>query len=154
MQTEKPIEVKIRRLKVSDRKRLSAMIKKLTKLADDDSLLKSISSAPTSSPEDTEGKPPEESREQKMVKIGVRVLRSLLDTLEDETHAWFSDLLGVTKEAFLELPMDTEMRVIEQIVEAEESNTFFTIALRLNKKISSFKSKFEPTKGESGTKID
>ena len=159
---EKEIIVKIRRLKVSDRKRFSDLIKKLTEKIGDDSLLNTISSAITARRKSKVEKDAEkdiESKDQaetKIIKVGIKLFKTLLETLENETQEWFADLvIGVdNKEDFLELPLDSELVIIEQMIQAKESNSFFTIAFRLYKKIEEYQDKLTETKGKSDSKTD
>ena len=156
--TTKKKEIKIRKLKVSDRKRLSALIKTLAETAKDESLLNVISSALSAPPassnyaEAKDGK--EEKKEESIILVGIRMLQSLLSILEDETQQWFMDLIDVSEEEFLSLPIDTEMLIIEQLVESEEAKSFFIIASRLYNKINVLQTKFTAKKGKSDIEID
>ena len=152
MDTIEKKEIKIRVLKVADRKRLSAMIEKLVDVAGDDSLLNKISSAISSlkGKDEVEGKESEESA----IKVGIEILTTLLKTLESETHEWFSELISVSKEEFLELPIDTELIIIDQIVKSKESSNFFTIASQLYSKIELLQNKFGGASEDSDTKKD
>ena len=146
-------EIKIRKLKISDRKRLSALISKLINNTGDDSITNIISSSVTDQKEKGEaeksGKVSSGS-----IQLAIRVIKTLLVVLEKETQEWFADLVGVSEEEFLELPCDTEMSILEQIVEAEEASSFFTIASRLYSKIEKFQNKFGGAKEKLGTKTD
>ena len=149
-------KIKIRKLTVADRKTLSNLIKNLADTVGDASLFNLISSAVTASPEAKENRSEkaEETKEDSAIQIGIKVLQALLDTLENDTHTWFSELIGVSKEDFLKLPIDTEAVIIEQIVESEEASSFFTIASRLYKKIDSLQNKFTATRGKSDSVTD
>lgn len=153
--TEKTEEkkIKIRKLKVSDRKRLSALIKALAETAKDESLLNVISSALSASPVSGDNDK-EENKEESIILVGIKMLQSLLSILEEETQAWFMNLIDVTKEDFLNLPIDTEMIIIEQLVESAEAKSFFTIASRLYSKIELLQNKFTVTKGKFDSKTD
>jgi len=132
-------ELKIRKLTVKDRKTLSRLIKKLAEKIGDTQLLNSISSAKTS----TEN---EEQEENSIANAGIQILQKLIDTLEEETQEWFADLIGKTTEEFLSLPIDTEPKIIEQIIEAEEADSFFILAWQLYSKITKLKSRFSKQK--------
>lgn len=136
-------EIKIRKLKVSDRKRLSKLVTKLADVMGDESLLNVISSA---APEAKAESGAAEGGEDNAVKIGIKVIRLLLETLEDETHAWFSDLIGVKPEQFLDLPLDTELKILDQLVNASEASNFFTLASQLYKKTEKLRGKFNGAK--------
>jgi len=130
-------EIKIRALTVRDRKRLSALVQQLATTIGDRSLVNMISSQIAKKAEVQESGPAEED----YVQVGLTILRKLLEVLEDETHDWFSDLIGVTREQFVDLPFDTEALIIEQIVEANEVSSFFTKALQLFSRIKQYQNK-------------
>lgn len=131
-------EIKIRSLTVNDRKRLSSLIQKLADKVGDRSMLNMISSQIKDSgavgDSNTE-------KEDGYTQVGIKILLKIVEILETETHAWFADLIGVTEEEFLKLPMDTEMIIIEQIVNAQEASSFFTKALQLFKRIKQFQNR-------------
>ena len=141
-------ELKIRKLKISDRKRLSALISKLINKTGDDSIANIISSAVT----ETANKSDDSKQPMSHVQVGIKIMSTLLNVLEEETQDWFADLVGVKKEEFLELPIDSEVQIIEQIINAEESSSFFTTASRVYKKINVLKNKFVGAKEGSDTK--
>lgn len=138
---------KIRPLKVSDRKRLSGMIQKLTEVMGDESLLNAISSLNTTAVGGAGSEGEGSEGDGAVANVGLKIIKMLLQTLEDETQEWFADLLGVTPAEFLGLPFNTEMDVIEQIVQAEESSAFFTIASRLFKKTAPWLEKLSELRG-------
>jgi hypothetical protein len=139
-------EIQIRPLKVADRKRLSGIIKKFVETTGDTSFLDVISSAVSAAP----GKPTDEKAASidAAIQIGVKVIQSLLTTLEEETHTWFADLIGVTYDEFLELPVDAELVIVEQLVQAQEASSFFTIASRLYNKIELLRGMFSGAKSK------
>lgn len=126
-------EIKIRELKRKDRKTVAAMIKKLADKVGTNGLLNIIVSDPSSTTTDTPVK-----KDDVFTRIGVELIKMLLDVLEDDVAAWFSDLIGKSPEEFDEMPFDVEMIIIEQLMEAQEANSFFTRALRAYSKIKTF----------------
>lgn len=134
-------EIKIRSLTVKDRKKLSTLIQKLSETAGDHSLLNMISSQIKKAQEPAT----ESSGQEDYIQIGLKVLRNLLEILEEETHEWFADLIGVDikadEEAFVRMPFDTEALIIEQIVDAAEVGSFFTKALQLFNRIKQYQNK-------------
>lgn len=129
-------EIKIRSLTVRDRKTLSFLIQKLSEKAGDHSIVNMISSQVKQSE-----KSETESKEEDYVQLGLRLLKSILEVFESETHEWFSDLIGVEKDKFLDLPIDTEIEIINQIVDAQESSNFFIKALQLYNRIKKYQNK-------------
>lgn len=153
MNTIEKKEIKIRTLQVADRKRMSSMIEELADIAGHKSLLNKISSAISTTAEGksgTDGKNGEESA----IKLGIDLLTTLLKTMEEETHEWFSELIGVGKEEFLELPIDTELIIIDQMISSEEASSFFTIASQLYKKILLLRNKFGGASVDTDMKKD
>lgn len=128
-------EIKIRALTIKDRKRLSTLVQKLAETAGDRSLLRMISSQIQSVKQsETAGNPEED-----YIQVGLKILKRILEVLEEETHEWFADLIGVSREEFLNLPMDTEAVIIEQIINSREASSFFTKALQLFNRIKQYR---------------
>ena len=92
----------------------------------------------------------EESYIEKGIEVVLPLLKTLLEVVEDDTQAWFADLIGVDEDAFLALPVDTEAKIIEQIVNASEAVNFFTIASRIFNVTDWLQKKLEMAK----TKLD
>ncbi len=130
-------EIKIRSLTVKDRKKLSALIQQLAETVGDRSLFGMISSQiqKTKQPEN-----PDDLQED-YIQIGLNILKKVLEVLEDETHDWFADLIGVSRDEFIALPFDTETEIIEQIVNSREVSSFFTKALQLFSRIKKYQNK-------------
>lgn len=143
---EKNPKITIRTLTVADRKRFSKLIEQLTERVGDDSVLNMISSAQSSPANGTDKGKAKNKSEDSLIKVGIKILQSLLGVLEDETHSWFAELIGVSKEEFLNLPIDTEVVIIKQMVESRESTNFFTIASGLYKKIEGLRNRFTGAK--------
>jgi len=132
--------IQIRPLTIQDRKKLSAMIQKLAVMVGDQSMLNLISSQ-IGKAKAAEAVDNEKSSAEIYTQVGLTILRKILEVLEEETHEWFSDLIGVTKEEFLQLPIDTEVIIIQQIVDSAEASSFFTKALQLFSRIKQFQNK-------------
>lgn len=132
-------EIKIRALKQKDRVALAAMIRKLVEKAGDTGLLNLI----------VHGEGTEKKNEQDksiFTRLGINVIKMLLEVLESDVHEWFCDLIGKTKEEFLELPFDTEIKIIEQLVESKEAADFFSGALRLSSKMNGLAGRLQKEK--------
>jgi len=132
-------EIKIRKLTVADRKKLSNLVLRLSEEVGGTDFTNLISSqvSKVSSGHANE----EEKDTNSYMQIGLKMLQAVLQTLEDETHIWFADLIGVTIEEFSEFPLDTEPEIINQIIEAPESSSFFTKALHLYNKTKKYMDK-------------
>ena len=139
-------ELKIRKLTVKDRKTLSNLIKKVAETAEGNKQLLNLISSNVTPVNENQGSEENGENQDSFISVGIGVIKLLLEVFEEETHKWFSDLLGVTEDKFLELPLDTEAKVIQQIIEAQEASSFFTIASQLYKKIGQFRSKFTTVK--------
>lgn len=135
-------EVKIRGLKRRDRVAVAAMIRKLVDKIGSAELMNLIVS-------DTGAEKTDESatkRDDTFKKIGVEVVKLLLQFLEEDVTEWFASLLNVTVEQLNDMDFDIEIQVIEQLVAAEEANRFFTGALRLSRSMKQFAGKFSTPK--------
>lgn len=127
-------EIKIRPLKRKDRKTVAAMIRKLADKIGVNGLTNIIVADSGVAPGENQG--PQKS--DIFTKIGVEIIKQLLDVLEEDVSAWFADLIGKTPDEFDEMPFDIEMNIIEQLANSEEANSFFTRALRVFNKMKKF----------------
>lgn len=120
-------DITIRPLVVKDRVVLTAMVRKLADKLGGTNLLSFITPAGGAvKPGKDEGA--------NFAEIGLRVLKMLLETLEEDVRRWFASLVNKTPEEFDELPFNTELEIIEQLMGSKEANDFFTGALRLYKR--------------------
>jgi hypothetical protein len=122
---------KIRELKRKDRRILAEMIRKLADKIGDKSLLNLMVTDSEASASD----PAAVGKKDQFSKIGIEIVKLLIETLETDVSAWFADLLGVTVEQFDEMPFDVELQIIDQLISAEESNRFFTTASQLSSRM-------------------
>jgi hypothetical protein len=76
------------------------------------------------------------SEEESGIKIGFLVLTELYENLIDDLTKWIASLAGKSLEDYLEMPPETTIDIIEQLVEGEDSKRFFSRALQLSKKMS------------------
>lgn len=130
-------EIKIRALTVADRDWLSDLIKKLvSKLGANEILRYMVSDNDTESAEKPEGQPKEEDK--KYALLVVEMIKMMIDVIGDDVRKWFASLINVSAEEFKNLPFDTELVIIEQLIALEESNRFFSRALALSSKIKGF----------------
>lgn len=108
------MNTKVRELKYSDRRKLSEMIKKLTKELGDESILKLISSSSSVN----NGKSSDEKNDSQYIQLGFVLFKKLVEFLEDDIVEWFADLCGVDIQEFMnEAPFDIEIIVINQLFE-------------------------------------
>ena len=114
-------EIKIRKLIYEDRKTLSSMILKLVEKVGDEGLLDIIKSNRKS-----KNNALSKDRDDNVVMVGVKILKALLQTLEDEVVKWFASLINVEVEEFGKQPFDIEIIIIKQLKEAEEIHDFFS----------------------------
>jgi hypothetical protein len=128
-------EIKIRTLKRKDRKTVAAMLRKLADKIGSNGILNIISSEKKSDKADENAAADSADAGKVFAKIGIDLVKTALEFLEDDVAAWFADLVGKTPEEFDEMPFDVEMVIIDQLVNAEEANSFFTRALQIYNKI-------------------
>lgn len=121
----------IRELVYADRRKLSAMIRKLSERVGDDSLLNQVVSAPAKHESETKG---DDSR---LVKVGLNLFNQLIQFLEDDITEWFADLVDVDVETYIkEAPFDIEIIIIDQLMDEKgKFRTFLSGASKLYKKI-------------------
>ena len=137
---KKGLKMKIRELKRKDRKTVAAMIRKLVdKIGSTDLLNMIVTDSTAIAPSKGAAKVVEKT--DRYTKIGVEIVRLMLEVIEDDVAVWFSDLLGVTIEQFDDLPVDIEIEVINQLIAAPESNRFFTGAWDLSRRTKEFAGK-------------
>jgi hypothetical protein len=125
-------QIKIRELKRKDRKTLAAMIKKMVDKIGDQRIL-NLMVTETSDNVQSNKAEPNQPKDQ-FSKIGIEIIKLLMETLEEEVSVWFADLLGVTIEQLDDMPVDIELVVIDQLISAPEANRFFTSASLLFKR--------------------
>ena len=119
----------IRPLKTADVFTVIGMFKKIGKTRLSDIFTSDFTEATTA------GKKPEVGQS---IQLGIMVLTELYDNVIGDLQAWFADLLGKTVEEYMEMPADTTIDIIDQLVESEDANGFFSRALQLYKKMSTF----------------
>lgn len=120
-------EIKIRALNRKDRVTLSAMLVKLADRLKSDDILRMVTRGAAKSAESTDGKEADGST----ILLGVQIIKTLLDTLEDDMTAWFASLLDITVEDLNAMPFDTDLKVIEQLKSQPDFADFFAGASRL-----------------------
>ena len=130
-------DIQIRALTVADRDWLSSLIKKLvTKIGASDVLSYMVSDS------SNEAKKPEADEEtgtdKKYALLVVELIKIMIDEIGEDVRQWFASLVGKTPEEFKELPFDTELTILEKLVEMQEANGFFSRALALSSKIKGF----------------
>jgi hypothetical protein len=122
-------------LKRRDRVTLTGIIRKLAEKIGDKSLYSMISSEmPAGTSTGTGGA----SNDEQLVEVGIRVLNKAIEVLDDDIKPWFSDLLGLTVEAYEDSAFDIEVQVIEALMDKRELSDFFTGASRAFKKMKSY----------------
>lgn len=127
--------IKIRKITIKDRVRLSDMIKKMADNFGAQKLLNLINPEPSAgSSENTEDK----KAENRMIQIGIGVVKMLIDTLENDVHIWFAELIGVSMDEFYEMPIDTETEILKQLSSAPEVERFFMTASQIFNKTKQF----------------
>ena len=70
------------------------------------------------------------------VQLGIMVLTELYDSVIGELQNWFASLIGRTIDEYMDMPPETTIDIIDQLVDSEESKGFFSRALQLYKKIN------------------
>ena len=125
------MNTKIRELVYQDRRKLSAMIRKLSEKIGDNSLMNQVISNPQKHSSEEK---PDDSR---LVKMGLNLFNQLLEFLEDDITEWFADLVGVDVQTYIkDAPFDIEINIIDQLMDEKgKFRTFLFGASKLYKKI-------------------
>jgi hypothetical protein len=137
-------DYKIRELKRKDRKTVATMIRKLVDKIGSTELLNMIVTD-TAAVVPTKSKSEKPEKQDRYTKIGVEVVRLMLEVIEDDVATWFADLLGVTVEQLDDLPVDIEIDVINQLMAAPEANRFFTGAWDLSRRTKELSARLSKT---------
>jgi hypothetical protein len=142
--SECKFEYKIRPLIKADQRRISAIFGKLVDKIDDQSILNIIQNTGDS----TVAEISDEQRKTNIIRVFMEIFKRCVSTMHDEIVAWFADLIGVTVEQYDQLPIDIDVRILEQIKGAAEVENFFTGALRLYSGTAWFKATLRDLKGK------
>lgn len=149
--------ITVRTLKKSDQTRLKNMLFSYVDKVGDETILDIISSASTTG----EGgkKISEAERRANLVKVFMELAKKLVTHLTDEMNAFFAELIGVTPDEYQDLPIDIDIRILEQIRAQPEVENFFTGALRLynvtdllKRKLQTLKDKYDSATSKPGKK--
>ena len=130
--------MQIRELKYKDCLTLAKLIKKLADKIGSTKILETISADKTADQEQSE-----EKKESQYVQVGVELLQAMIQYITDDVNAWFADLIGCTEEELLEKSFDTPFLIVTQIIEAADSDSFFTTLSHLFKKIEGCGSRYK-----------
>jgi hypothetical protein len=137
-------DFKIRPLEVDDRLFLSHLIEKLADKVGSGEILSLITmaSATEKSSEDAEKVQDNGAK----TKLGIELMRLLMQVLNSDLHEWFADLLGVSVPAFKKCPFNTEIKIVEQLTKADEVTDFFTGASQQFNEILALSGQSKPKK--------
>ena len=69
------------------------------------------------------------------IQLGITVLTELYDNVIDELQKWFASLIDKTLEEYMEMPPETTLDIIDELVNSKDAKGFFSRALQLYKKI-------------------
>ena len=147
---------KIRPLLKKDQKTISKMFLDMADQIDDQSIKAIITNASTNGT----GKKSisEEERRANIIRVFMNLFARLSAHLYDEVSNFLADLINVNPEDYDQLPIDIDVRILEQVMEAPEVENFFIGVSRLfktapwyNKALTTLKDKFDSVK-DSATK--
>jgi hypothetical protein len=143
------MNLKIRKLTVSDNRLLVKLIKKMISDSKDtwiENIVTTSDSSVSAADDETIGR--------QYVKIFSIILNSLIEKFESDITEWFASLLSISVEEYKNLDFDTDINVVSQIKDAKEFNDFFRNACvvfnvkNLSEKITKI------LKGKFGSLID
>ena len=121
-------ELKIRALTVADRDVVSGLIEKLVAELGSPELLRLMVTDPEAKEAPAEG---EDTDNKRYALFVIEIIKMAMKYLSSDVRAWFASLINVAPEEFKNLPFDTEVLILEQLVEVEKVNRFFSRLLAL-----------------------
>lgn len=119
-------EYKIRELKQKDQERIAKIFTEAIRVTGKDSLRNIIKSGNVDSK-----KKSATDQKSEVIEIMIDGLIMAMGVVKKECDLFFCDLIGATYDEYRELPIDIDIRIIEQIREAPEVESFFTRAWRI-----------------------
>lgn len=124
----------IRRVTRKDRKKASKLIEEFAEKSGNSKLTEMIPGIKKDSQsEGTEVS--KEDQDQVNYELIKSVLKGLLEWVETDVTVWFMDLVGAkTLEEYDNMPFDTEMYIVEELLRRKSFTGFFTRALGIYKK--------------------
>lgn len=123
-------ELKIRALTVADRDVVSGLIEKLVAELGSPELLRLMVTDPDAVESSETGGAPDTDNKRYALLV-IEIIKMAMKYLSSDVRTWFAGLVGVTPEEFKNLPFDTEVLILEQLVEVEKANRFFSRLLAL-----------------------
>lgn len=131
-------EIKVRTLNVND---MFFMARLLLKVGDDlkDDLTALLSSAAKKGKKVKDAKGSDETLEGEVgLALAWKVLSACLEHAEKDLKEWLASLVNKTSEEFGEMPIDTSLVVIDQLMEQENLANFFSGVSALYSKMNKF----------------
>jgi hypothetical protein len=145
-------QIKIRKLKYSDFRRVKSMIEKLADKVDDKSIFNIISNTGAESSDGP--KISDDERKTNIIRVFIEILKRMINGLHDDVVAWFADLIGVTVAEYDEMPIDIDIIILEQLKNSPDVDNFFIGASHLfngtqwlRGMFGSFKTRFDSAMG-------
>ena len=127
-------EYKIRQLKKKDRTTLSDLLVKLAKNTGTEQLISMIPDK-TDSKKEISKEDAKENKKQ-ILKMAFELLENMLKFMEEDVNKWFAQLLDMDYDDYQEnTPFNIEIIVIEQIIEQDCFQDFFSGGSRVVKNI-------------------
>lgn len=148
---ETTTEIKIRPLIKADQRRISSMLLKLVDKIDDQSIRDIIGNASAAPTGDGGAELSEDERKANIIRVFMELFKKLMASLHDDAVAFLADLIGVTPEQYEQLPIDIDIRILEQLKDQPEVENFFSGALRLYSATGWFRTTFENLKSKYDT---
>jgi hypothetical protein len=137
-------EVKLRPLTRADRKLLTAMVKRLAEKVGSKGILDVFNADVVE--EAKESTQETGALNPALIGLGVKLLSSLIEHFEIEMDQWFASLLDCSIEELDTYQIGVDLEIINQLVESEEAEDFFSNALRLRNWTNELLKKFRPKK--------
>ncbi len=75
-----------------------------------------------------------EEKESKPIKVGLLLFRVIAADLTDDIYIWLADLIGKTAEELDEMPANTPVEIIKELIKRGDFKDFFGSVLKQAKK--------------------
>lgn len=119
-------DITIRPLTVYDRQTLTELIKKLSSKTGYEKIVTAIPAQLEKTEENGENVEIDKNKSDDTVySLISSVLYGIVTWVNDDVSIWFADLLGISLDEFKKLPFDTEMKIVEQMLNQESFKDFF-----------------------------
>lgn len=129
--------LKIRSLTIRDRDTVSKMIEKLVAEIGSPEILRLMVTDPEAK-DSPAGEAPEAAESKRYALLVIEIIKMAMKYISGDVRKWFASLVNKSPEEFEDLQVDAEVIILEQLVEVEKANRFFSRLLALSSGIKGY----------------